>query len=316
MPVPISLLVDNPCPLVHVYRFHTEDVDLRGPKTGSGARMVDTVPNDFLDRFCDVVQRRSIAGKFSIVPSPAGKGDIVSGIEGFDPQRTRDWIDTAKRRLGERFDFCPEGITHNLAVNLEDGGYFDQGEADWSQNQSVSTLTSYLVRQFEYLRDAGIDATGFTSPWLFGMDNENAYRHAMAAAQRQVCGRDTSWYFLHMLDDQHDVRPWIAYVDGVSTLVSIPSTVTDVWWQTIDSERTDRGYIDAIRRVLDDGGWPVLLSHWQSFFSNGLETGLSVLDEIGRRIEMSIPDEVEWHTCTQLMRKALEEPVYIPGGLR
>ena len=37
------------------------------------------------------------------------------------PAITREWLDTVKRRLSDQFDFCPEMLTHNLAVNLSGG---------------------------------------------------------------------------------------------------------------------------------------------------------------------------------------------------
>ncbi len=317
MPVPISLLVDDSCPLVHVYRHHWEDVHHRPPETAYGARLLDIIPNDFLDRFCEIVARWGMAGKFSVVPAPAGKGDIVRGIEGFPAEVTLAWCEAVRRRLAERFDFCPEGITHNLAVNLETGACIPEGESDWSQTQTRATLTPYLTRELQYLKDAGFDATGITSPWVFGIRVEPEYIAAMVAAQRAVYGRTFSWYFLHMLHDQHARRPWVAMRKDGTTLISIPTTVRDVWWDTIDSPRTDRAFISsvadealtadgkggAVRRVLDAGGWPVLLSHWQSFFSNGLETGLRVLDEIGRRVHETLQGEVAWMTCVEMARK-------------
>jgi len=321
MPVPVSLLVDDSCPLIHVFRNHWEDVHGRAPETAYGTRLLDVVPNAFLDRFCEVVGRWGVAGKFSIVPAPAGKGDIVRGIEGFPPETTRAWCDTVRAQLSGRFDFCPEGITHNLAVDLETGGYFPQGESKWSQTQTRQTLTPYLIRERQYLKDAGFDATGVTSPWVFGIEVEEEYIASIVAAQKAVFGRDFSWYFLHMRHDQPERRPWVAEGNGGATLVSIPTTVPDIWWETIDSARTDRAFIasiadraitadgkgGAVRRVLDAGGWPIFLSHWQSFFSNGLETGLSVLDEIGRRIHENLRGEVEWMTCVEMARKIKDE---------
>jgi len=321
MPVPMALLVDDPCPLVHVYRCHIVDVHHREPVTEYGAPLLDIIPNDFLDRFCDVVERWGMAGKFSIVPAPGGRGDIVRGIEGFDPQLTRDWIQTVKKRLAPRFDFCPEGITHNLAVNLDGGGYLPLGESDWSQTQTRETLIPYLVRELEYLREAGIPVTGITSPWVFGIRVEREYIAAIVAAQKAVNRRNLSWYFLHMLDDQPSTRPWVAHRDEDATLVAIPSTVADIWWETIHSPRTDEEYIrsvadraitadgkgGAIRRVLDAGGWPILLSHWQSFFSNGLETGLRVLDEVGRRVHHILGDAVEWVTCMEITERVARQ---------
>jgi hypothetical protein len=317
MAVPIALLMDDSCPLVHVYRCHWIDVHHKPPFTEDGRPLLETIPNAFLDRFCDVVEEHGMAGKFSIVPAPGGLGDVVQGIAGHDPALTREWLDTAQRRLGARWDFCSEGITHNLAVNLAEGSYFPQGENEWSQTQTRETLTPYLIRQLELLRDAGVDANGVTSPWVFGIKVEPEYVVSIAAAQRAVYNRDFSWYFLHMIYDQPELRPWVALEEGPQTLVSIPGTVTDYWWQTIECPRTDAEYIRGIadrvltedgrggrvREVLEAGGWPVIVTHWQSMFSNGTETGLAVLDEVGRRVARALKDEVEWMTCMEIARR-------------
>lgn len=319
MPTPISLLVDDSCPLIHVYRHHWEDVHHRPPVTGYGAPLADLVPNSFLARFCDVVDRWGMAGKFSVVPAPAGKGDIVRGIDGHPPEATREWCETVRRRLSDRFDFCPEGITHNLAVDLATGSFLEDGESGWSQTQDRRTLTPYLTRALEYLKEAGFDPTGVTSPWVFGREVESEYIQAIVAAQRAVFGRRLSWYFLHMLHDRPGTKPWVALSENGTTLISVPTTVADIWWETIDSPRTDAAYIDAVadraitsdgkggavRAVLDAGGWPILLSHWQSFYSNGLETGLRVLEEVGRRVRSRLGEEVTWMTCTEMGRSIL-----------
>lgn len=319
--IPITLLVDDSCPLIHVYRHHWQDVHNRAPQTKDGRPLLDIIPNAFLDRFCDVVERNGMAGKFSIVPAPAGKGDIVRGIEGFGPSLTREWLDTARARLGARFDFCPEGITHNLTVDLATGAFLPQGESDWSQTQKRAALTPYLVRELELLKQAGIDATGITSCWVFGQQVEAEYIESMIAAQRAVNNRAFSWYFLHIWHAYPAARPHIACARGDTVLVSINSTVDDFFWETIDSPRTDRAYVEsvtdrllstngktgAIRDVIDAGGWPVLMTHWQSYFSNGLETGLAVLDELGRRVHDALGDTVEWRTCSELARRTVAE---------
>jgi hypothetical protein len=320
MPVPISLIIDDSCPLVHVFAHHRRDVHHRPLVTPDGREMPLWIPNEFLDRFCDVSDRWGLAGKFSIVPAPGGCGDVVRGIEGFPPELTRAWLDTARRRLSARWDFCSEGITHNLALNLETGGYFEESENAWSQHQDRTSLTPYLIHQLALLRDAGIDATGVTSPWVFGIQVEPEYIASIVAAQKAVYGRTFSWYFLHMLWKTPETRPWVAYSGDDATLISVPAVVDDVWWETIDSPRTDAEYVSGvadrlltadgsagqIRRVLDAGGWPVVLTHWQSLFSNGLETGLAVLDELGRRVADQLGDEVRWHNFSELARMTVE----------
>lgn len=306
--------MDDSCPLVHVFAHHWRDVHHRPLVTSDGREMPLWIPNGFLDRFCDVADRRGLAGKFSIVAAPAGLGDVVRGIEGHDPALTREWLDTARRRLAARWDFCCEGLTHNLAVDLATGETLPESENAWSQRQTRETLTPYLVRQLSLLREAGVDATGVTSPWVFGIQVEDEYVAAIVAAQRSVYGRDSSWYFLHMLWDRPSARPWIAHRDARGTLVSIPALVNDFWWETIDSPRTDAAFVSAVadrlltadgragkvREVLDAGGWPIVLTHWQSLFSNGLESGLAVLDEFGRRVEATLGAEVEWRSFGEI----------------
>lgn len=313
---PICLLVDDGCPLVHVYRYHWQDVHKRPPITADGRPLHDTIPNDFLSRFCDVMERYEVKGKFSIVPAPAGKGDVVQGIEGFDPALTVEWLETVKTRLTPLCDFCPEGLTHNLALNLTTGEYEREGESAWSQHQDKQTLTPYLTRQLELLKAAGIDCTGVTSPWVFGIKVEPEYILSIVQAMKKVYNRQFAWYFLHMLFAEPASRPWMAYQNDRTKLISIPANVADHWWATIDSPDTSEAFISAVtdklltadgrggqvREVLDAGGWPAVLTHWQSLYSNGLETGLRVLEEFARRVETNLRKEVTWMTCSEVAR--------------
>ena len=311
--VPISLLVDDGCPLIHAYRWHHESVHRKAPRTEDGRLMLDYVPNELLDRFCDVVEARGMAGKFSVVPSPAGKGDIAKGIDGFEAVLTRQWNAMAVRRLSPRFDFSPEGITHDLTLDLGTNTFLDVGESDWSQKQDRTTLTPYITRELQLMKAAGFDATGVTSPWVFGLEVEDEFAASVIAAQKAVNSRDFSWYFLHTLHEKPRM-PWVAVRAGATVLVSITTTVADHYWATIDSARTDRAYVEEIADrsitrdgkggsiidVMKAGAWPLLLTHWQSLFSNGLETGLRVLDEVGKRIRDTLGGQVEWKTCMEI----------------
>jgi hypothetical protein len=65
---PIALLVDDSCPLLHVYRNHWVDVHKHFPETDDGRPLLEHIPNTFLDRFCDVVERHRMAGSFLSSP--------------------------------------------------------------------------------------------------------------------------------------------------------------------------------------------------------------------------------------------------------
>ena len=310
---PISLIVDDGCPIVHLYRHHLPDAHDKEPLTGDGVRLVDEIPTSFLGEYCDVAERHGIAGKFSIVPMPAGRGDVVRGIDGHPAGETRDWVETARTRLGPRFDFCPEMLTHDFAVNLDDDSMLAETELMWSRKQNVHTLTPYIAKALGLLKTAGIEASGVTSPWTFGDHVEAEYQQAIVAAQQAVWGRRLSWYFLHAYDDRPSTRPYVARVEGSGVLVSIVANIDDHFWAALHHSRgddavatriadrylTDDGRAGAILRILDAGGWPTIVTHWQCLFGNGSKAGLRALDLLGERINRLLSDRVRWTTCLE-----------------
>ncbi len=318
--VPICLLVDDSCPLIHVYWFHRKPVDGKGPFTLDGRLLVKDVPNSFLDKFCDVVKTNNMAGKISIIPAPGGVGDIVNGFPGFDNSLITQWLNTARKRLSEKFDFSPEMLTHNHALDLKTGKYSVENEAEWSAKQDRTVLTPYIIHCLDLLKRAGINASGVTSPWNFGTSVEGEYTEAIIEAQKEVYNHKLSWYFLHTFNEAPGKKPWIALKKADCTLVSIASNMPDHFWNTIDSPKTDTEYIQSIANkyitadgkegsildVLNAGGWPVFVTHWQSLYSNGLETGLKALNEVGRRINAHLKDRVDWMSCMELAKLTAE----------
>jgi len=319
--VPIMLIIDDPAPIAHVYRCHVMDVHKSAPLTDDGRPLLEEIPNAFLRRYVEIIERWGIRGKFSIVPGMGGRGDLMDGINGGRKDEVREWLGLVRTRLAPHMDFCPEMITHNLTVDLEHGGFLPVSETEWSRMQTEETLTPYLVRALEMLRDAGIEATGVTSPWDFGSQVEPAYQRAIVAAMRGVYGRDRTWYFLH---DRHRfpaTRPYAAIDRPPTKLVTIPCTTNDHMWQTIHTDRTgadftreiaDRfltpdGSSGDLQIILAAGGWPILVTHWQSLFSNGMETGLTVVDEVGRRVKQHLSDVVVWCSASEVMERTIRD---------
>lgn len=308
--VPISLIIDDPAPVISVYHEHAKT-----RTTKDGRPLLPTFPNQMLFDFCDIIERHGIKGKFSVVPMPGNKGDIVRGLEGVDQHEVDEWLDTVKARVAPAFTLGPEVLTHHKAVDLETGAALDIRENEWSFLQDRTTLTPYIARALSVLREAGIKAIGLTSPWDFGIKVEEEYVHAISHAVKDVNGSDVAWYFLRARRDVPNARPWVALEEDGRTLVSIPATTRDVIWQTIDSTDmseeyirriadmliTDDGKEGEILRVLETDGYPILVTHWQSLASNGLFTGLRVLDEVGRRVNQFLSDRVEWMSFEQIM---------------
>lgn len=314
--VPISLIIDDPAPRVFVYYEHSHT-----KMTKDGRPLVDNVPNEFLFKFCDVMEKYGIKGKYSVVPIPGGRGRIDEGIPGFRYSEIQEWLDTVKSRVGKYFDFCPEILTHAGYMDLATGKMMEEWENKWSFRQTNKELTPYIALALQILKNVDINATGVTSPWDFGVKVEDEYAKAIALAMDEIHGKKESWYFCRDLCDQPNAKPWIAYKDEERTVVSIPATINDKFWQGMDTTDTSEEYVKNIAdyyitedgksgriiEVLDTNGWPILLSHWQSLFSNGAETGLRILDLVAKRVEEHLSDRVEWTSHSEMMRRTLEE---------
>ncbi len=324
-PVPICLIVDDPCPGLHLYFIHAarRAPEGRDPLTADGRPLLPTMPNAMIERFCEIAEEFGIRGKFSVVPRPGVAGSINSRLEGVAPDEMKRWLDVARRRVTPQFDITPEMITHDWAIDLSTLQPLSENEHDWSQRQTVETLRPYIAFALEELRQAGFDATGVTSPWHFGEQVEAHYARAILQAQEQVYGRRDTWYFLNFrdaVDARAEVMIRETDAAGVRhSCVSVIATCHDMIWQTMDSPRTDPEYIGQIadlyltadgtsgriRELLDGGGDIVLCTHWQSLFSNGTMTGLQVLAKIGQRVRDALGDAVRWMKCSELAAEAL-----------
>lgn len=314
---PVSLIIDDHAPRAFVYchlagKLYTEDGRLR-PKDA---------PERFLDAFCCVAESFGLKGKFSVVPMPGGIGRIDEELPGYSREEIRRWLTRVRLRLGGSFDFCPELLTHAGAIDLKTGKMTEEQENRWSFRQNAETLTEYITFALRILKNAGIDATGVTSPWDFGVQNEDAYARAVGRAVEAVSGRRESWYFCRSAGSTPPIPwpgPWVSVREEGRRVVAIPGTVSDGFWQTQDTTEASEAFIrrvadhyltedgrgGRIPEVLAAGGWPILTTHWQSLFSTGLETGLRALELVARRVRDLLGDRVEWTSFSELTRLTL-----------
>lgn len=321
MRIPVSLIVDDPAPIISVYHEHANN-----RTTTDGRPLVPTFSNELLCRFCDVVEKRGIKGKFSVIPMPGNKGDIVNGLEGVDKVKLDEWLNTVKTRLLPFFSIGPEMLTHHKAVDLTTGEALSMSERDWAATQDRTTLIPYISKALGILRDAGFSPIGVTSPWDFGIEVEDEYEASISRAVYDTCGSREAWFFLRGLRNVPGAKPWVALSREGRTLVSIPNTLKDCTWQTINCPDVSDEYVSRVAdeiitadgregefvRVLQTGGYPIILSHWQSLMSNGLGTGIRVLDEMARRINTHYSDKVEWMSFEQLMRLVADNSAEYP----
>ena len=313
--------MDDPCPGLHLFYFHAVRRDPRAV-TDDGRPLLPTIPNAMLERFCDLADEFDLRGKFSIVPQPGAVGSINTRLEGVPEDEMHAWLDMARARVVPRFDITPEMITHDWAIDLATMQPLDENEHDWSQRQTVATLQPYIAYALGELKQAGFDANGVTSPWHFGIEVEADYARAILAAEEQVYGRHDTWYFCRSTDAVDGrAEVMLLETDGVvrRSCVAVLATCGDRIWQTMNSPRTDAEYIGEvadlyltadgqagrIRDLFDGGGEIVLCTHWQSLFSNGTMTGLTVLGEVARRVRETFGEALQWTKCSDIAAAAV-----------
>ncbi len=315
MSLPISLIVDDPAPLINVYWWHAaEHQKTDRPKLKSGQAVVQTMPVDFLRRFVEVIARWGIRGKFSVLPYPAGLGKISEGWPGSDTKALFQWVETARSRVMPLMDITPYILTNAKALDLDTYRLLDENERDWASHQAEATLTPYIAAALRFLNEVGLEATGVTSPWDFGAQVENDYRLAIRRAMKQVNDRGQTLYFLHTDARATDLRSSVVSRDGDEWLVSIVSQCGDHIWETMEMQDDSPAYVRSVadRYLTEDGnqgrlvelfsaGTPMVFhTHWQSLYSNGRRTGLRVLDEVGRRIACAWGKDARWLKCSDL----------------
>lgn len=149
----------------------------------------------------------------------------------------------------------------------------------------------------------------------FGIGVEEEYRVAIRQAMSGI-GVDQIWYFLHVDRGSTELRSHVTWRPDDSWLVSLWAQVDDFLWQTMESLRVDDAYVQSIADAyltadgrggrlaqLHTAGTPmVMVTHWQSLFSNGRRTGLRILNEVCRRVQGSLDGQVQWAHCSELAR--------------
>ncbi|MBE6688471.1 MAG: hypothetical protein E7588_04220 [Ruminococcaceae bacterium] len=319
--IPVSIIIDDPAPCVSVYHAHH--------KTGfteDGRPVIEYYDNKTMEMFCDIVEKRNIKGKFSVVPMPGNRGDIVNGIDGVEYEKVAEWLDMAKKHLAPRFAIGPEILSHNMAVDISTGKALALREDDWAKEQDRTTLTPYIAHALRLLKEVGIDSCGITSPWRTGIEVEEEYVAAISQAVYQVSGKKNAWYFLRNLRGVKNAKPWIALEEDDRCVVSIPAIAHDRFWETIDTPRNDDEYLNSvvdklitadgksgeIVDIINNGSWVILITHWQSLMSNGLMTGMRALDETARRINEFYSDVLEWKSFDEILQMVVSDKQSYP----
>jgi hypothetical protein len=310
---PISLIIDDGSPVDPLF------YELPGYETPF------LVPAEFTKRVADTFDRYDIRGKYTLIPMPSCLGRIDQSLKRVPQDHLREFLKLIRERIYPRFDITPEFLTHLCAYDLKTGNYQRHLYEDtWISQAPPEEIVEYFTLAFQILKNVGIESTGITSPWVSGIDVEKKYAKALGDAQWNLFKRKLTWYFLHAASDSE--KPFqcsIEYKDAGrgQVVVSVPSNAGDIFWSMelptkqervkmindgIDRLVSPDGRTGRIKQLMDSGNPVVVVTHWQSLYTQGTGLGLEGFTSLAGRIQKVFGSSLEWVTCSELARRYAE----------
>jgi len=304
---PISLIIDDGSPVDPLF------YELPGYETPF------LVPAEFTKRVADTFDRFDIRGKFTLIPMPSCLGRIDQSLKRVPQDHLEEFLKLVLERIYPRFDITPEFLTHLCTYDLKTGNYQRHlFEDTWISQAPPEEIVEYFTLAFQILKNVGIEATGITSPWVSGIDVEKKYAKALGDAQWNFFKRKLTWYFLHAASDNEKPFPCsIEYKDSErgQVVVSVPSNAGDIFWSMdlpskpervkmindgIDRLVSPDGRTGRIKQLMDSGYPVVIVTHWQSLYTQGTGLGLEGFSALAERIKKVFGSSLEWVTCSEL----------------
>ena len=307
--LPISLIIDDAGP-VNMFHFH----DL-------GRKHDMLVPPAFALHFGKICRSLGVKGKFSVVPCPAGLGrlDRPDQVNGVEPDTIEAFVQTVKEYISPNFSITPEILTHYLALDLNTLRNSHKCEDAFVSTASAEAIAEYVSVSIEILNNLGLDPKGVSSPWATGIDNEENYAKGIGMAFKRTLNKDKCFYFLHSRGELK--RPKLMFdTPETGRVISIPNNSPDPFWTTqrpasysearqnaremIDSLISEDGRTGKLRELYEENAPLIMITHWQSLYSDGRGIGIEGFEYLMQRINRIFGETTEWMTFEELAELA------------
>jgi hypothetical protein len=310
--IPFSLIIDDGSPVDPLF------YELPGYETPF------LVPAVFTRKVADTFDKYDLRGKFTVIPMPSCLGRIDKSLKRVPQAHLTEFLKIIRERVAPRFDITPEYLTHLSSYDLKTGDYKRHlYEDSWITQAPKEEVVEYFTLAFNILKNVGLESTGITSPWVSGIDVEKKYAESLADAQWNVYKRKLTWYFLYAAaDNEKPYQCSITYKNEErgQMVVSVPANAGDIFW-SMDTDMKDRqkmiddgidrlvspdGKKGRIHDLIDSGNPVVIVTHWQSLYTQGTELGLNGLAKLSERIQKTFGSDFEWVSCSELAKSYVE----------
>lgn len=309
--IPIAMVVDDGTPCINPLFEQRVQVD-----GWTNVKHKRRIPVRFMREFSRWVRRSGVRGCFSVLPNPAGLGEITESLRGFSKKELDDWLKYAREYLVPQLDIHCELLTHTRALDLKTMQPLAANEQNWAETQTAESLGRYMAHALQILKDAGLQPYGVTQPWAYRGD-ERVYASAVLSAEKAVNQRKVSHYFIHMDETAPTVPPRVTHLDldAGEAVVSYWASTNDYIWGTqeagwhelcMEPEALAERYVTAdgaggrLAQLIRNGSHATVLTHWQSLFSNGTWLGFRTFQCVAERINRLYRDVVEWRKVSEI----------------
>lgn len=298
--LPISLIVDD-SGVVNAFYYH----DLSNFHE-------QLVPPAMAMQFGKLCARYGVKGKFSVVPIPCclGRMDEPEKVTHVPPANIKAFVEYVKKYIAPRFSITPELLTHFLAWNNELHHGMHCCEDIFIARCSAEEIADYLSVGLQILDNIGLHPTGVTSPWQTGIDNEENYCKGIGMAFKRTFRCDRCFYFLHSREVGFTRPKEMCNSEDTGRVITVPNNTIDAYWgsqnpatfdqavgnvrEGIDKLLSADGKSGKLRELYDAGEPLVMVTHWQSLFSDGRTIGLDGLETLLQRVQKTFGNHVEW----------------------
>jgi hypothetical protein len=322
MRVPVGLIIDDSTCLVNLAHFCIPQFAEVFPDryTQPWKTLPREIPDAFVRKFGEWCHEHGVKGKYSVIPYPACVGWLDRDLPGWSKRELRESLALVRTLMAPDWDFHPELMTHTWAINTKTGRPFEErGERfmenwGWSVGKSADELGDYFRFALGVLKNAGIDATGITTPGGFGSRSRPALAQATLEACRDVGRVEIPHYFRDLYTDDRSVAPLVQNASGLGgpdprCVVSIIGCTGDWFggWDGLERGDVDKlitpdGRGGRLPQVIARGEPAIMVCHWPGIYFNGEEVGFAIFKEAVRRLEDHHRDSLIWMKPSEVVR--------------
>jgi hypothetical protein len=319
--VPVSFIIDDSTCLVNLAHFAIPQFAEVFPDRykQDWRKLPREIPDSFVRTFAEWCREHGIKGKYSIVPYPACVGWVDTELPGWSKAELRQSLDLVRSHIVPDWDIHPEMVSHTWVINPKTGRPFPERTDRfmenwrWTDGRSADEIAEYIAYALKPLQNAGLPATGITTPGGFGNRALTALSQATLQACRDVFQTEIPHYFRHLYTDGRSVAPRVEYarnLDGPNPecVVSIIGCTGDWFggWDGLEIGSVEKlisadGQSGRMAEVIKRGEPAIAVCHWPGIYFNGFEIGFSIFKEMVRRLHAHF-DCLIWMKLSEIAR--------------